>query len=817
MSASNMTKDLVLLLVAFAAQTGLRADEFRPVPIFEGKSIPDPPRQKEPWTPPQTTLPRFLLTATATLFDQGMADPRGCEYREVEIGEGRILKTRGFVLPQQEGETRRFAVSWDGVVYPALSVGPVADLDKDIRALAQSMERDRKAAAAQAQNAFRNTGGFTTAFQRGRISDGEPSGVEGRSAVKLCLLLRLGRADLAEALFTAGTTWKPEIRGRDLTNYQINFLSLATDWAAAVFLRLVSAHLRADDVIALDAARRLSAFAKEAETHAAAMGFPRAQQPVDGETPPYILFLRQLPELLADQERRAKEPARGPIPKHGGDPSARIAALIHDFDEIDSPMYPGGGYIAGSPRVQAMIAEGEPAVEPLLTALETDMRLTRSVSEGRSRSINRTIHPVLEAELAALEGILKTAEFANSRYRLRPDDRAGRKALAQSLRAYWLKNRAITLPDRWYAILRDDAAGQDRWFAAAGGIVQSRNDDSLPSFGTFISGTRPRRPDAPPMKGEPLRSRRDPSVSELLARRATELARTANPLQMPDIALVRACELALVLDRWDGQAALPVLPMLMTQCLTGIEFRRQRGPQMEQHLARFVAEFTLLRARAGERKTLDEYAAWIRKAVPKELERQSVICFEPMWTHPDHPAIAEAARWLFNDPKSPWLPSLLARETRMMFFFFHDGNFFTSPLLRVAGFREGLIAALATKAEIGMVQHRDSQSVQFKLNAGGSGNFGCFRPDLEAVPLGVNLPFRVCDSIAWQVSRVEGGTGMRAVLGAGAPRSGRGSLYGLLETVRRSVHGRGATRRERLSLQEGAPGVPQAGSPHDSG
>ncbi len=59
------------------------------------------------------------------LFEQGMADPRGCEYREVEVGEWIIVKTRGFVLPQRPGEAGRFVVRWDGVVYPALSVGAV--------------------------------------------------------------------------------------------------------------------------------------------------------------------------------------------------------------------------------------------------------------------------------------------------------------------------------------------------------------------------------------------------------------------------------------------------------------------------------------------------------------------------------------------------------------------------------------------------------------------------------------------------------------------------------------------------------------------
>ena len=89
-----------------------------------------------------------------------MADPRGCEYREVEVGDGAIIKTRGFVLPERAGEAGRFVVSWDGVVYPALSVGAAADLDKDVRTLAESMKRDRESAAAKNANRIRQRGRF---------------------------------------------------------------------------------------------------------------------------------------------------------------------------------------------------------------------------------------------------------------------------------------------------------------------------------------------------------------------------------------------------------------------------------------------------------------------------------------------------------------------------------------------------------------------------------------------------------------------------------------------------------------------------------
>ena len=251
-----------------------------------------------------------------------MADPRGCEYREVEIVDGRTFKTRAFVLPEKPGESGRFAVSWDGVIDPASSVGPAADLDADVRALADSMRRDRGNDAAGSAARRQRAGGFVESLgRRGWSGPAGPSDAQIPSALKLCILLRLGRADLAEELFAAGTTWTPEIRGRDLTDYHISYVTLAREWAAAMFVRLVDAHMRADDAIALDSALRLSAFAKAAEARAMELGFEREQDRFGNDRRAYFPFLRQLPELLADQERRAKDAVRGPIPPHGADPA----------------------------------------------------------------------------------------------------------------------------------------------------------------------------------------------------------------------------------------------------------------------------------------------------------------------------------------------------------------------------------------------------------------------------------------------------------------------------------------------------------------
>src|SRR5207248_61281 len=108
----------------------------------EEPALPTPPRQAEPWSSPATGLPRFLVSATVTLFEQGLADPRGCDYRKVRVtvgsvwgGKGGEVATSGWVLPTAAGAKARHAVLWSGLDCPlAGDVGP-ADLAADVLAL----------------------------------------------------------------------------------------------------------------------------------------------------------------------------------------------------------------------------------------------------------------------------------------------------------------------------------------------------------------------------------------------------------------------------------------------------------------------------------------------------------------------------------------------------------------------------------------------------------------------------------------------------------------------------------------------------------
>ena len=724
------------------------AQQFRPAPRFEGKAIPDPPAQGQPWAPPATTLPRFLVAAAGFLFDQGVADPRGCDYRQVEIARHAPTKARGFVLPERADTPGRFVIGWDGLVYPALVVGEPADLVGDMKGIADAMKRSREA---QKSDPTRRRFAWDSSwgFPRSPQDPFDASGFDDNSPLKLCLLLRLGRADLAETLFAAATPWTPGPRGRDLTDYGISYLSLAYNWAGFAFSRLIEAHVRGDEVIALDAARRLSRFRDLAAARADAMGFARPEQQRSNEAGvrPHFAYLNQLDDLLRDQERRAKLSPRAPIPPKGGDPKVRIAALIRDLDQIDEPQMssPRSAQPGSSPLVKELIAEGDPAVEPLLAVLESDDRLTRSVSQGRGLSTERFVHPVDEAAFPALIGILKTNEFNDRRtYGWTKPDPAARKALAASIRQFWEKTRSIPLLDRWYEALRDDSAGPARWLEAAGGIVSP----DIPE------GTPFPRPVSTPMKGASLRAGKDPSVATLMIRRATDIQR-APGLITPGTGLAGACQMGSLLTAWDEAASLPLLKALCAECLKLSDANRAQksSQQFDQSLTTYLAAFTEARSRIGDPGALDEYADWLRTTSPTMLGYATLAAFKPLLAHPDHPALSSAARWLFNDPKSPWVPILPEARGEMAS---KIQSLFKSPMISVAGFREGVLAGLKDRAPLGTVQKTGDQSIQCKSAGAPITNMGSSDFDLEGVPLNVEFPYRRCDLLASHLSALEG-------------------------------------------------------------
>ncbi len=409
--------------------------------------LPRPPQQDEPWTPPKADVPASLIDAARVLFDQGLADPRGCGYRQVELAgevEERRLDSRprptihAFVLPFDATGSPRYAVAWNGLVYPVTKLGPAADLDADIFELKRAVEPPPKGGRPQARGFFFPKDPIRGGWATSDIGSARQGVV---SPMKVVFLLRLGRGDLAEILWKAGM--KASYTETDADAFD-PYPHLAGDWEWALFGRAAMAHERGDDPLALatigELARVRPLVAKRVP------GAPAWSNPF------LIDFLEQIPRFLADQERRAREAAQPPR----REPRDRVAGLIRDLDGIRGARWPDWTDPTATTTVRALIAEGDAAVGPLLDCVEHDERLTRAIRTWRdvvgvgggmsTRQDVRYLEILGVEQIAerALEKILGTNDFGPwppevvSRKR-----KLTRAELAAGIRAYWKKNRGL--------------------------------------------------------------------------------------------------------------------------------------------------------------------------------------------------------------------------------------------------------------------------------------------------------------------------------------------------------------------------------------
>ena len=57
---------------------------------FSNWQFPGPPQQSIAWNPGPTTLSKEVILAMRQLFELGLADPRGCEYKTVQVETGSV-------------------------------------------------------------------------------------------------------------------------------------------------------------------------------------------------------------------------------------------------------------------------------------------------------------------------------------------------------------------------------------------------------------------------------------------------------------------------------------------------------------------------------------------------------------------------------------------------------------------------------------------------------------------------------------------------------------------------------------------------------
>jgi len=399
----------------------------------------------KPWTPPATSVPKEIVDRAAFLLAHGMGDPRGGEYRtaKVEIGslwpsDGKPVEVHGWTFPAK-GSTPARIVTLDGLTWTPVSIGEKVSIADDFA-------------------------GIPKTVLMGQF-------VPTRTPEVIGLILIAGEKTLAERLASETT---PERSFRD------------NGFLARLFDQAVTAHMRGDDLLAYRAAKTVERYRPDFEKDSLARSGQKyttspTGQPV--QTDEQFPYLNVLPTLTADTERRLRETPRKPLDPKTLDQQP-VELLIDRLDEVSARQWgqPGGVNLADDPIVAALVKIGNPAVEPLLDAIEKDTRLTRSVSFGRDFFPARNLLTVRSAAYAAFTQIADTTVF---------DGSYGEKMDVAGLRKFWKENGGLKPADRWFAVLADDSAGKRRWMDAADRLFDHTNVQRTGTWTTTTTGKRP--------------------------------------------------------------------------------------------------------------------------------------------------------------------------------------------------------------------------------------------------------------------------------------------------------------------------------------
>ncbi len=466
-----------------------------------------PPAQHDRWSAP-ATLPADLGAAVTTLFDQGVADPRGLPYRDVELtvaseyGGDQKVTTHAWVF-----HSDTLAISWDGLVYPVARVGTERRVRDDVAMIVKLAQHDKRPPT-----------------EAGSVD------VTKSNAIAVALLARLGDADSALAVWHA-LQLEPDDPDAGRVEAEDPYRTIARQWIYRLYDRAIAASGRDDRVIA-----KASLGALEVAIPAVAAEMKRRTLPPAPPSAPiaqrdgsYLITLPlrrtpdlegldDLPRLIAEERRRAAaRPALDFTALAALPADQRLALLVDHLDEVRL-FEQGWSHFTDGSFVPELEKIGEPAIDKLLEVLESDTRLSRGGALGGGN--HEEPLGVEVAAHAALESILSHDFFA---------DEGGREQLAATIRTYWNAQRSLSLPERWYQTLADDHAAPHEHVMAALYIAE---------------------------RGAPLRSHAAPTVSDLLAHRIDAAADVHD-----------ACFMADAFERWEPAAANPAIVKLMNRAI----------------------------------------------------------------------------------------------------------------------------------------------------------------------------------------------------------------------------------------------------------
>ncbi|MBX7218599.1 MAG: hypothetical protein K1Y36_01520 [Blastocatellia bacterium] len=743
-------------------------------------------RRQEPTPATQTPieLPPSVKALKGSVLQTAIPSIEKAEYREVVVetvtvwGTKAQTRTHGWVLPEKDQRTGQARVlCWNGVVYPAVSVGvlakdatpdyggfrgngktlllycaelvlpanPVGELDSTKRDAVTFESQD----VGRLWRLFEQTGANPESVKPSyAMSESLTVSPTEHVPFQIFLLLQCNHPDFEKLATLHWLLWTGGGPGKD-GNPGFNddpFWLLARDLVWSHYDRMLGWHQQGNPEIVREESQWLLTYAPVLAAEARKRGFT-PPNPALLETNPVLAwfpFLDRLSQLAEDNQRRLAAPSRNAsVALEKGlqsfpDTQTRTAALIADLEQVAARQESqnGGANLGRDPIIQALLAQGEAAIPQLIATVETDRRLTRSVSFRGEYNRARFMVSVAEAAYFVITKVLK-ADFGPG-YELHYGSAEKRAALIERLKSYWNASAGLSPEFRWYQTLADDNAQPEQWLKACDNILEQPP--------VRVAG-RAGKAHSLPVAGDVLRVKENPSVTDLLVKRITALS--AKAAQENDGNLQElACQLTLRLARWDGSGARDMLHQQF------VFYRAAFGRNVTVPLSlclSHLSELAKIRMEVGDTEALREYCEWVRTIQPKQASGRLAQLFAPLWRAPQNPLAVAVLDWMLAGADSPWKPFFVPENLDM-----ERVRLVRTPLLGMASFRREVGNMLARRELAGTVTIEPNDTCQVTARSGWTTTGQWTSSDIRQFKIGTKTEFRVCDEFARELAGLGG-------------------------------------------------------------
>ena len=706
-----------------------------------------PPLQAAPWSLPEGVADPGgkIKEAVDTLFRLGMADPRGCAYRQVTVREGgKDVEARGWVLPSKADESQH-AIGWNGLIYPVERVGNEADLVADLELLKKHGDFSEAPISNYQDESLERLQTVFAATPRLMRASAAPY-----------LLLRLGHSvvfdeesaidPFNEVPFDFGKAGKltfPAYLRDSVESWLVGYALLLRADGVAAFVdkndELAATRLPAFDRVWAEVEKRLPHVEGEKEVN------PLGNDPFKNfPTRPKLNPVWR--SILADAQRRLDPVISRNLPE--------VAKEIATWDRLET-------WDEESPPAtfEKVVAAGSAAIDPLLDCLEKDTRWTRICeSEGTYR---RRILRVRDLAIVAMERVLRFRVIG----RINDDDSPAEDSqyadAASTMQAFCRKYDHACGGELWFRVLADPAADLVHQRIAAESIVRPDGTEDLYPDTFFPDEARERfNNPSSSREGKLLRGRRDPAVLDLLKQsnlRARNNAEEQLARGAPE-GSIGSCgggvssfprgipnQFVRLMEEWQP-GNVEVLKSHYDWLAAALAKVRMGDASGASMLSSACEETLIRRLWAKDKSAMQDYEKLFRSSLDF-----NAVPIQVMTEFPEHPGMDSLAREAFLGDKAPL--SLTKPWTRYQFNRQHQigGLGERSALLVLSSFRQALIEALKTQTKQGTLAVTQEGGV-LKFDAGIAGEDEAIRKDAalrcsEAV--GTAVEVRLCDLIAY--------------------------------------------------------------------